>query len=794
MMDESSTNEASPEEFDLVPSPRVLPMLGEINLEQWRCLGELIDNSIDGFLHAKRRDELVEDPVVQVMLPRADREDAIVQVIDNGPGMSPENLAKAVKAGWSGNNPTDNLGLFGMGFNIATARLGLTTEVWTTRSGEAEWHGLEIDFDRLQRQQNFRTPHLTDAKPDKLVHGTRIVIRRLKPAQRQWLAKSANQNLVRRRLSQAYAAMLRADGQPIHFKLYLDNKIVQARRFCVWNEERSTELPDLGEVSAVIPFNYPLADRFHCSSCMNWLPALDVTPERCPVCEAVDSIQRRTRRVHGWIGLQRYADTVEFGLDFIRNGRKIELASKDLFVWRGESGDEPEYPIDDPSRRGRFVGEIHIDHCRVNFAKERFDRSDPGWDEMVRLLRGEGPLRPEKARELGYGQNTSPLFKLYKAFRRMRPHSSVAGGWRRLIVVPDNRIAMELAQKFHEGHPDYQDDSLWWRLVEDTERRLLLEDPDEEDGDGGGDEGGGTSLPPGLVDEDETNEGEGDGSSTEPQTDYRALRREAPSLSRTYVYGPAGQSFPVKAFECVQHDPDLPAGAAWSLRLGDVASRTYHFLFRPKAEVFHSITLEPLDALLVELAILTNEYVRTSKDPPSLAAVLAHFRGSYGQDSSLDARVLALDAGDALGILASTLVSNCKAEDRRKLFEALTVEQQSDVMRALATKGVAPTGPIADGTFLTAAPRNILGRVVEVFPELCFDGAFWDVPYAALDYGDPQLTARARQQVTDRAKSLVSDAAWLADADATALGTVRKEELVRGLMSVFLLRPDREFL
>lgn len=376
-MDESSTIGTSPEEFDLVPSPRVLPMLGEINLEQWRCLGELVDNSVDGFLHAKRRDELVTDPVVQVMLPKADREDAIVQVIDNGPGMTPENLARAVKAGWSGNNPTDNLGLFGMGFNIATARLGLTTEVWTTRAGEAEWHGLEIDFDRLQRQQNFRTPHLTDAKPDKLVHGTRIVIRRLKPAQRQWLAKSSNQSLVRRRLSQAYAAMLRADGQPIQFKLYLDNKIVQPRRFCVWGEDRSTELPDLGEVSAVLPFNYPLADRFHCSSCMNWLPALEATPQVCPVCEAVGTIQRRTRRVHGWVGLQRYADTVEFGLDFIRNGRKIELASKDLFVWRGESGDEPEYPIDDPSRRGRFVGEIHIDHCRVNFAKERFDRSDP---------------------------------------------------------------------------------------------------------------------------------------------------------------------------------------------------------------------------------------------------------------------------------------------------------------------------------------------------------------------------------------------------------------------------------
>lgn len=32
------------QELDLTPAPRVLQMLGEINLEQWRCLAELIDN------------------------------------------------------------------------------------------------------------------------------------------------------------------------------------------------------------------------------------------------------------------------------------------------------------------------------------------------------------------------------------------------------------------------------------------------------------------------------------------------------------------------------------------------------------------------------------------------------------------------------------------------------------------------------------------------------------------------------------------------------------------------------
>ncbi|QZH73945.1 MAG: ATP-binding protein [Erythrobacter sp.] len=778
-------------EFDLAPSPRVLPMLGEINLDQWRCVGELVDNSIDGFLHAKRCGQAVDDPVVQITLPEADRDDAVLQIVDNGPGMTIENLERAVKAGWSGNNPTDNLGLFGMGFNIATARLGLTTEVWTTQAGDPDWHGLEIDFDRLQRQGNFRTPVLTAPKPDVASHGTKIIIRRLKPAQRQWLAKAANQGQVRKRLSQAYAAMLRSNGHPIEFKLYLNNRVIHSRPFCVWGETRSVELPDFGEVLAVQSFNFPLGDRHHCLSCMNWVALPSNAPETCPVCDGVGTLQRRTRRVHGWIGLQRYADTVDFGLDFIRNGRKIEISSKDLYIWRGENGDEPEYPIDDPSRRGRFVGEIHIDHCRVNFAKERFDRSDPAWEEMVKLIRGEGPLRPEKARELGYTGNASPLFKLYKAFRRMRPHSSVAGGWRRLLVVPDNGIAKEFAQKFYDGHPDYQEDAQWWRLIEEAERRSLTtpETPPEH---GGEDEG----LPDGLLD-GPTALPPTDGipsAPTAPPPDLRAQRREAPSLSRNYVYAPAGQTFAVRAFECVAGDPDIDSEAAWNLIMGDLPTRTYFFLYKPRADVFRSITLEPLDALLIELSGLTSEYLRTTKIAPSLATILGNFREEYARTASLDARVIGLDAADALITLAHAIVKNTPSGEAGKLFDALTADQRAEVMRVMARKGVAPAAPIADGTFLTSVPLAVLGQIVEAFPELVFDGAFWDTPYASLDYNDAQLTERAKQRVVDRARSLISDASWLVEADSAILYNIRKEELVRGLMSISLLRPDSEML
>jgi signal transduction histidine kinase len=108
-----------PQNFDLTPDPRVLQILGEIDLPQWKCIAELVDNSIDGFLNAERAGNVIENPEVVISVPRTDAPSARITVRDNGPGMSGDTLEQAVKAGWTGNSPILNLGLFGMGFNIA---------------------------------------------------------------------------------------------------------------------------------------------------------------------------------------------------------------------------------------------------------------------------------------------------------------------------------------------------------------------------------------------------------------------------------------------------------------------------------------------------------------------------------------------------------------------------------------------------------------------------------------------------------------------------------------------------
>lgn len=79
------------EQVDLTPNPRILPMLGEINLSQWKCIAELVDNAIDAFLR-NPESPASDGYQIRVSLPMADDEGSRVRVRDNGSGMSRETL------------------------------------------------------------------------------------------------------------------------------------------------------------------------------------------------------------------------------------------------------------------------------------------------------------------------------------------------------------------------------------------------------------------------------------------------------------------------------------------------------------------------------------------------------------------------------------------------------------------------------------------------------------------------------------------------------------------------------
>ena len=166
------------ENVDITPAPRILRILGEIPFEPWRCIAELIDNSIDAFLAVDAQDTPSEKREIAVSWSR----DSVaptqrtLEVRDNASGMTLSQIQNAVRAGYSSNDPVSKLGLFGMGFNIATARLGDITEIYSARKEDSEWVGLRIDFDALTRAGMFKAPILHREKDNPEEHGTVICV------------------------------------------------------------------------------------------------------------------------------------------------------------------------------------------------------------------------------------------------------------------------------------------------------------------------------------------------------------------------------------------------------------------------------------------------------------------------------------------------------------------------------------------------------------------------------------------------------------------------------------------
>lgn len=776
-------------DFDLTPDPRVLQILGEINLDQWKCLAELIDNGVDAFINSRRAGEPVESPCVSISLPTQDRADAAVAIRDNGPGMTIEQLERAVRAGWSGNNPLDNLGLFGMGFNIATARLGMVTEVYATRAGDQEWTGLRIDLNELRRTRSYHTPRLTRPKPDPSAHGTEIKILQLKADQRLYFSKNANHQKIRRQLARVYAPLLLSKENS--FTLQLNGQNVQAKRPCHWDPDRSVQGSDGKPVHAVESFDYALPSRHYCLTCMISFSGQQVCPTAGPDCKTIEV----KRRLHGWVGLQRYMHEEDFGIDIVRNGRVIEVQNKDLFVWTGGERPEREYPIDDQRNRGRFIGEVHLDHCRVSYTKDRFERDDTSWAEMVTLIRGEGPLQPQKARALGYEPPDAPLYRLFQAFRRSSPQGKT-GRWSRILAVKNNERAMEMADLFYKGDPEYQSDEKWYALVEEEDRGIVGATPIAT-----GLGSAAPAAPDGFLDEGDsaTEAGGTDNETPEPasgsdttKTIAVPVRQKLHELSRVYKHPLLKVEFTVEAFVVTANDPDLPRKSPWILKIEDPGTRTFLFLFDPDHPVFRSVTMTPMDAVLCELAFKTYEFLRdTSPDSAVFATILADFRGEYADDTKLEPKSLIAFADAALRDIAQSIGPIGDASVFGSLFDGLPQSAQDRIRRKLASTGISGVQAVVDsGEFLAYAEAADIRAFVRQHPELFFDGKFWAQPYMSLDYGDEKVNAEARDRVIERYDAYLADAVWLASQSPRDLDRCDRDELIRATLSVRILGSD----
>jgi hypothetical protein len=464
------------EDLDLTPDPRILEVLGEIPYQPWQCLAELVDNSFDEFISDPDRDP-TDPPAIHMTLPKPNSgPDATVSVVDNGRGMTQSELEMGLRAGYSGRVRFGSLGLFGMGFNIATARLGNRTEVRTTRAGDAHWVVTEIDFREMQRRESFHVPLRREPKDDPALHGTEIMVGDLNPKMLDSLKRPATVSHVRQRLGRVYSYLLR-DASPIPevpdttlagkgIALYVNGKRLRPWIPCVWSAERAVSRSGT-EIQAVQVLDYKLSDAYACAHCGHWQRQYDI--DKCVECGS-EQLELRPRRVHGWLGVQRYLDPAEFGIDFLRHGRKILVDEKSLFTWENFDTGETfyEYPIEPPAGQGRLVGEVHVDHVPVLYQKTDFERASREWRDVVLYLRGEGPMRRNKAREQGFGENGSPLGILFKGFQENDP------GLRCLIPGDGRHATHDLARKwgtwFHDGLAAYQSDEKWYQYAADHDR------------------------------------------------------------------------------------------------------------------------------------------------------------------------------------------------------------------------------------------------------------------------------------------------------------------------------------
>lgn len=793
--------------LDITPTPRILRTLGEIPFQTWQCVAELIDNSIDAFLSDKIvvSEEVERKITVTWASDSVASDDRTIEVSDNACGMPIEQLQNAVRAGYSSNDPIGNLGLFGMGFNISTARLGEVTTIMSTRSGDSEWVGIEIDFQRLISTKRFDAPIIHKTKEDFSEHGTKITISRLRHGILNELPNKENE--IRQRLEAVYAPLL--NNQEI--LIYIKGRPLRPRNHCVWSESRYVRHNDQN-VSARVNIDRNLGDALFDLNRNCYLTADEAEQYYVDQQEGRDlpsHIVERGKRLTGWLGIQRYADPNDFGIDFIRNGRKILISDKSLFHYENPITGQKElqYPVElGTSIGGRIVGELHVDYLLPTYQKNDFDRSDNSWAQTVEAICGVGPFLPKSRKALGFSeQNLSPLCLLVNAFRRIDAGT-------KCLFAP-NELAKRYAIEFRKGKRDYLDDILWWKAAQEEDqkqstggaRATTTVNTGETPSDDISAYINGVVTPPSsqTVSVPSTSGTQPITTATSPQFDNSSTTQETSKLDeliqratpvsqlsgRNYKFGNAG-SLNVRVYE-------LNGGAIFYR--GEKKPCFFQsegidcdFVYDPS----HSLlTQYPITAKMLLLLYLS-EKLKARDSLTDLVSVFSELVETTMQEAKIDRQSLLDRASSAFELLREKLavalkirasdVVSCIHESGGDVEETITNLLQSNPSLLAAFQSGEEEGFDA----IDFVPPKTLYRLVERFPENVFDGKVLATPYMTIILPDERATSRARNESKERTLSFIKDALRVVSGYSQR---VQKNELARASLSVdFLLKELNE--
>ena len=775
---------------DITPTPRILRILGEIPFQPWQCIAELIDNSIDSFIDAENQKINLDRETITVSWSRdsVPASQRTIEIKDTALGMTLDQLQNAVRAGYSSNDPVNNLGLFGMGFNIATARLGETTEVYTSRIGDNEWIGLRLDFDALIRTGSFKAPVLRRPKNEPNEHGTIIVVSKLKSGILYTLSNKESE--IRRILQQVYSPLLNKKSISILVK----GKRLVPQKHCVWDRSRFV-IYNGSPVSAVIDIDKSFGSSFFDMEKNRYLTAEEVDTvneqreEGIPVPE---NIVMREKRVHGWVGIQRYANPNDFGIDFIRNGRKILMSDKSLFYYENPWTNmmDLQYPVELGSTTGgRIVGELNVDFLIPTYQKNGFDTQDQSWLLLKDYLCGSGPYLPGQRRAAGFTDPISaPIPLLANAYRRCDPGTK----W---LAIP-NALAKQFLTEFRNGKEEYQSDTLWYKAAQEEDQRRRTG-------------GATTSVNQGSTPTDDISDyipAEGDqDSGNEPSTTQPAASSEATpvsappttnsidellnrarpviTLSGNYSFGTVSP-FSVKAYELTSGEI-IVNNESVPCRFSNVGiDCTY--IYNPRHISLAQYPMTAKSSLLHYLAerIKARDGMRYT----DIVDIYCNLAEAMMPESRINKAALQEKAdgffkelrehlSDALSGNKQAVV-DCIFEARGDVEETLSALFE-DVNLMIAFQNRQEDGYRA----IERIPYKTVVRLVDKFPELIFDGKVFNTPYSLISLSDENATARIRAESKERIISFLKDALRI----TTATGSMNKNELSRAAISLDFL-------
>lgn len=787
---------------DITPTPRILRVLGEIPFQPWQCIAELIDNSIDAFLDADSKNIELEKREITVAWAR----DSVpslqrtLEIHDTACGMTLAQMQNAVRAGYSSNDPVNNLGLFGMGFNIATARLGEVTEIYTTRSGDNEWVGIRIDFDVLNRTGNFRAPVLRREKTNPNEHGTIITVSKLKSGIRETLSNKENE--IRKILQQVYSPLLNSSN----ISIYVRNKKLVAQKPCVWDKSRYV-MYDNRPVQAVIDIDHSFGSSFFDVDKNRYLSEeeADAISELCSEGSPIpDGIVSREKRVHGWIGIQRYANPSDFGIDLVRNGRKILMSDKTFFSYDNPwtNTRDLQYPVELGSTvGGRIIGELHVDFLLPTYQKNDFDRTDRSWQQLVDFVCGAGPYLPKQRKAAGFTDPIeAPIPLLANAYRRPDPGT-------KHLFVPSSTARQFLAE-FRNGNPDYQSDELWFRAAQEEDQRKRSGGQTTVVNTGSDTTDDIDEYLPGATGQPTEPNGNDSTSSTVPTSNVTLGGREtstptnvtAPlansskdelimrshpvvTLSGSYSFGTV-PPFNVTAYELTSGEIKVEGNSKPCFFENIGIDCVY--IYNPRHPALSQYPMTPKGLLLQYLAERIK--ARDAMHYNDIVDVYYNLTQSMMSEARINKTTLQekadsffKDLRDKLADALSgykTEVLSCIFESSGEVEETITsLFPDGELIAAFqsqSTEGYA---------VIEHVPYKTLVRLVDRFPDQVFDGKVLSSPYETIFLPDAVATERMRNEAKDRMVSFLKDALRM----VSATNNMNKNELARAAISIEFL-------